>query len=68
MDGGLVDATLLEQIEASGYAGELGAPLALASAIAAGAGPPPGRTARRGWLEQGRTGHVAVAAFAARPG
>ncbi len=47
---GLVDATLLEQIEASGYAGELGAPLALASAIAAApARHPAGPRAEAGW-------------------
>jgi thiamine biosynthesis lipoprotein len=33
LTGGLVDATLLEEIESAGYAGQLGSPLALARAL-----------------------------------
>jgi thiamine biosynthesis lipoprotein len=52
LTGGLVDATLLEEIESAGYAGELGSPLPLSTALClAPARRPAGPAASARWQE-----------------
>jgi thiamine biosynthesis lipoprotein len=61
LSGGLVDATLIEQIESAGYASDLGEPLPLTSALAlAPQRKPAGAAIAAGWREvqaRGRGDH-----------